>query len=222
MNSNITNYVTAFEYRHFIVGGHTADFAYDLLYAKELELESKIQSREVELLERECRIAAANEVLKRWKFWTSESKRLKAKADIRREYIGLEIQDMNYAALKKEAQSVSNLLRKLKPYCKYLNLDRALRQEIVAREEFLLQYKMHLENVIVSQQGLSAEDIKMVRRHPDFETELIPHIGSLHDRLEAIRTYTRTALDRAKDNMALLIKPTLFAEPEENSNLPSQ
>lgn len=173
MHSNPHRTNSDFQLRSFLAGScHTADTAWCLLYEQKVDVTSKLAYAKANVLRRQARKLELEE--KRAKAVT-EIEKLRVEAD----FIEFEAQDLSdicVAGSQEELDTINALMEELEPYRKYGHLSVTQAAQAAQEEEWLLEFKHRIENYVLTQGMVPEDQLAAMRKHPQFATELIPHI----------------------------------------------
>jgi len=199
-----------FQLRYFLVGDtKTADGAWALMYGQKIDSEVKVAHIEVQRLRRESKIAAIMETLATPGI--SKSDELNAQADLLESNAGIHVWELNAQAAKEELADIVELMEEIEPHRKYGHLPLLEALEAGQQEEWLLELKCRVENFIVANGAIPADELRFMRNHPQFESVLIPHIQAVTQNMLTIKTAT--------EGLNLLSKPTysyLLSDSDKN------
>ena len=169
---------TDFQLRFFLAGScKTPDGAWSLLYGQKLDMEARLRVVEAQRLEREAKIAAAEEIGNAPD--AKQSVRLQAQADIIRANAEVPLWDINIQAANDELATILKLMQELEPLRKYKDLSILEANEACQREEWLEELKERAENFLLTTGTIPYDHLSTMRNHPDFKTILVPHIRSI-------------------------------------------
>lgn len=192
-----------FQLRYFIAGGcHTADGAWNVLYEQMLDIEIKIGHTKAQMIRRQARKLDIDEVLERLDL--SPAARLRAEADLLEWQSGDGLQELALAGAEKELQTIKTIMAELEPHRKYGHLPLLEATEAAQHEEWREEFKMRVENFLITQGTIPEDHLRAMRSHPDFETYILPHIKGVSMRLE-----------NAKDRLNLLTYTNVLIEHKE-------
>ena len=182
MNSNPHRNNSDFQLRHFLAGScFTPDGAWMLMYGQRIDREAVVKSCEAQKLRREAKIMEAQEVIDNPN--ASKADKLKAQADI----IEADAQYYTWAttleAAKMELATINSLMKELEPHRKYKHLPLLEANEAAQRDEWLGEFKNRVENFLFSTGTIPEDHLRAMRNHPDFQTELLPHIQGVMTKL---------------------------------------
>lgn len=175
MNSNPHRNNSDFQLRHFLAGScFTPDGAWMLMYGQMIDREAVVKG---------CEAARLRQSAKRLKLQSiidnelsSEIEILEAKADLMEMDAHKYTSDTNYEAAKNELQTIKNIMAELEPHRKYAHLPLLEANEAAQRDEWLGEFKNRVENFLFSTGTIPEDHLRAMRNHPDFQTELVPHI----------------------------------------------
>ena len=198
MNSNPHRHNSDFQLRHFLAGScFTPDGAWMLMYGQMIDRECVIKTHEAQQLRRDAKISDAKMVLSLSN--SSESDKLRARADIIEATANDEIVDRNFEAAKMELATIKNIMAELEPYRKYSHLPLLEANEAAQREEWLGEMKNRVENYLFSIGTIPEDQLRAMRNHPDFENELLPHIKMTMDKLSKSKSAVELLTNHTED-----------------------
>jgi hypothetical protein len=70
-------------------------------------------------------------------------------------------------------------MAELEPQRKYGHLPLLEATEAAQREEWLGEFKARIENYLLTQGAIPQDQLEAMRRHPDFEDAIVPHISNV-------------------------------------------
>lgn len=183
MNSNPHRNNSDFQLRHFLAGScFTPDGAWMLMYGQRIDREAVVQSCEAQKLRRDAKIIEAQEIIDNPH--TSKAEKLRAKADIIEADAHYYTWSTNLEAAKMELATIKKIMDELEPHRKYAHLPLLEANEAAQREEWLGEFKNRVENFLFSTGTIPEDHLRAMRNHPDFQTELLPHIVGVVKKLE--------------------------------------
>lgn len=182
MNSNPHRNNSDFQLRHFLAGScFTPDGAWMLMYGQKIDREAVVKSCEAQKLRREAKIMEAQEVIDNPN--ASKADKLKAKADIIEADAHYYTWSTNLEAAKMELATINSLMEELEPHRKYKHLPLLEANEAAQRDEWLGEFKNRVENFLFSTGTIPEDHLRAMRNHPDFQSELLPHITGVMNKL---------------------------------------
>jgi hypothetical protein len=182
MNSNPHRNNSDFQLRHFLAGScFTPDGAWMLMYGQKIDREAVVKSCEAQKLRRDAKIIEAKEVIDNPN--TSMADKLKAKADIIEADAHYYTWATNLEAAKMELATINSLMEELEPHRKYKHLPLLEANEAAQRDEWLGEFKNRVENFLFSTGTIPEDHLRAMRNHPDFQSELLPHITGVMNKL---------------------------------------
>ena len=194
-----------FQLRYFIAGGcHTADGAWNILYEQMLDIKVKICHTKAQMIRRQARKLDIDAMLEGVDL--SPAAKLRAEADLLEWQSGDGLQELALAGAEKELQTIKTIMAELEPHRKYGHLPLLEATEAAQHEEWREEFKMRVENFLITQGTIPEDHLRAMRSHPDFETHVLPHIKEVSTRLE-----------NAKEKMNLLTNTSLLLEHKEIS-----
>ena len=98
---------------------------------------------------------------------------------------------MNLQGAQNELATIQKLMNALEPKRKYAHLPLLEANEASQQEEWKLELIERAENQMLSHAlGINWDELETMRSHPEFKTEILPHISQfvgLLDRVQAAR-----------------------------------
>lgn len=179
-----------FQLRHFIAGScHTADAAWNILYEQRLDIMSKREITKARLLRRRAQWLDLEE--QRQSIVTEQDELRYQAAKI--EYdSGEGMLEMALAGADKELATIEGLMAELEPHRKYAHLPLLEATEAAQNDEWREEFKHRIENYMVSQGTIPHDQLEAMRKHPDFETNILPHIKQTVARIESAKGSANT------------------------------
>lgn len=153
-----------------------------LMYGQRIDREAVVQSCEAQKLRRDAKIIEAQEIIDNPH--TSKAEKLRAKADIVEADAHYYTWSTNLEAAKMELATIKKIMDELEPHRKYAHLPLLEANEAAQREEWLGEFKNRVENFLFSTGTIPEDHLRAMRNHPDFQTELLPHIVGVVKKLE--------------------------------------
>lgn len=195
-----------FQIRHFIAGScHTPDAAWNILYEQMIDIQIKLNSTKANLLRREAKKIDLEE---RKNSIQTEQDKLRYEADFIEFMSSDGLLELALSGAEKELQCIKSLMDELEPYRKYKHLPFLEATEAAQQDEWREEFKNRIENYLLGQGFIPADQLEAIRRHPDFESHILPHIKK-----------TMVALENAKStskSISLLTRTTMLLEGGEN------
>lgn len=152
--------------------------AWSILYGQKIDIESKLANQDVQRLRREAKIAESKAVLSN--AFSTEADKLNAEADIMECNSNVAIWLLNWDAARVELNTINTLMAELEPMRKYSHLPVLESTEACQQEEWKLELMARAENHMLSCGTIPAEELRFMRNHPEFLTEIAPHIERLN------------------------------------------
>lgn len=166
-----------FQLRNFIAGAcYTADGAWAILYEQLLDIQIKHESTKAKIVRRKIK---ALEFEKRMVEAVDEIERLTVEADLIEFRSGDGLLELALAGSEKELETIKALMAELEPQRKYGHLPLLEATEAAQREEWLGEFKARIENYLLTQGTIPQDQLEAMRRHPDFEDAIVPHISNV-------------------------------------------
>lgn len=188
-----------FQLRHFIAGScYTADGAWALLYNQLLDIQIKHEHTKAQIVRRKIK---AFEFEKRVAETIDEIDRLTVEADLIEFRSGDGLLELALAGSERELETIRALMAELEPQRKYAHLPLLEATEAAQREEWLGEFKARIENYLLTQGTIPQDQLEAMRKHPDFENAIVPHISNV---LTSI-TKAENKIDLLKNSPNLLL-----------------
>lgn len=206
---------SGFQLRYFLAGDcSTPDGAYVLMYGQLIDMQGKLRHAEAQLKRRQAKLAKAQYVIdnpnefKAYEVLDAEADKLEVEADI-------PTWDMNWSAAKQELADIEALMLELKPRCKYAHLDILEMSEACQEEEWLGELKRRAENFLLTAGTIPHDHFQVMRTHPRFKTDIVPHIQVINKALANANALSMKGQDGMTDLMLGLEEPKLLEAPKE-------
>lgn len=167
-----------FQLKHFIAGScHTPDGAWNILYEQHIDIANKLAHTKANLMRRQAKRLDLEEQAKQLDKMLASDK-LRYQADLY-EFESTEgLLELSIAGAEKELQTISTLMTELAPQRKYAHLPLHEATEAAQREEWKEEFKNRVENYMISIGTIPEDHLNAMRSHPDWKTEILPHIQS--------------------------------------------
>ena len=205
MNSNPHRHNSDFQLRYFLAGScFTPDGAWMLMYGQMIDREAVVKSCEAQRIRREAKIADATAIID--DPHSSRTDKMRAEADIIESDAHYYMWKKNLEAAQMELATIKRLMAELEPYRKYAHLPLLEANETAQREEWLGEFKNRVENFLFSSGTIPEDQLRAMRNHPDFQTELLPHIKDMMVKLAS-----------AKNSVELLTNHTEYFLEDKNN-----
>lgn len=190
-----------FQLRHFIAGAcHTPDAAWSVLYEQMIDIKIKLAATEAKLLRRKSQEMDLEE---RKKYINTEQEKLKYEADLIEFMSGYDLLELAIEGAKKELECIVSLMKELEPYRKYKHLPILEATEAAQQDEWREEFKHRIENFLLGQGFIPADQLEAIRRHPDFETHILPHIKKTMVMLEDAKSTSNAVMLLTRTNLLL-------------------
>jgi hypothetical protein len=169
-----------FQLRYFIANNcHTADIAWCLMYEQRLDIFTKLEATKARLVRRKAKKLQIDEKLNS----SSEIDRLMAEADLIEWQSGEGLLEMAIMGAEQELATIETIMKELEPQRKYGHLPVLEASQAAQREEWLLEMKRRTENYLLSIGTIPEDQLNAMRNHPDFESEIVPHVEQISHRM---------------------------------------
>lgn len=173
-----------FQLKYFLSGScFTADGAWALMYAQKIDRETVIKACEVQKIRRKIKFLEINNILTDKNI--SEIDKLKAEADLLEWQSSEALFNLNYEAAKAELSAIIKIMDELEPHRKYSHLPVLEANEAAQRGEWLGEFKNRVENYLFTSGTIPEDQLRAMRNHPDFQSEILPHIKETMLKLSA-------------------------------------
>jgi len=182
MNSNPHRNNSDFQLRHFLAGScFTPDGAWMLMYGQMVDRENVINACEAQRIRREAKILDAQAVID--DPHARKTEKMRAEADIIEANAGFSTWQKNFDAAKMELATIKQIMAELEPHRKYAHLPLLEANEAAQRDEWLGEFKNRVENFLFTTGTIPEDHLRAMRNHPDFQSEILPHIKEVMVRL---------------------------------------
>lgn len=172
-----------FQLRYFLAGGcHTPDGAWMLMYDHKIDIETKIQHTIAQKIRRDALIAERKDFIAQNSNMPGSAIAFAvadAQATIIEASSVIKAADLNLQAAQNELDTINQIMAELEPLRKYKDLPLLDANEAAQRDEWLGELKCRAENFLLSQGTIPFDHLATMRQHPDFETEIAPHINAI-------------------------------------------
>lgn len=190
-----------FQLRNFIANScHTPDGAWMLLYGEKINIEVTIKHTKAQKLRRDAVLTRANAILN--SETSSDADKMEAEADVIENTAGENIWKLNTEAAIAELKTITELMDELEPQRKYKHLSILEANEACQEEEWCLELKNRAENFLITQGSIPHDQLEIMRLHPKFQEEIVPHIGVLLNNMGKLTTVA--------DGLKLVSSKTFF------------
>jgi len=159
----------------------TPDGAWMLMYGQKIDREAVVQSCEAQRIRREAKILDAQAVIDDPN--ASKTDKMRAEADIIEADAHFYTWSTNMEAAQMELATIKSIMEELEPHRKYAHLPLLEANEAAQRDEWLGEFKNRVENFLFSTGTIPEDHLRAMRNHPDFQTELLPHIQGVMTKL---------------------------------------
>lgn len=151
------------------------------MYGQKIDIETKLRHAESQLLRRQGKIMATQEIidtpgLKPSEYMLAQADKVEQEADV-------PTWEMNLRGAKQELEDIVKIMEELKPQCKYADLEILEQSEASQQEEWLLELMKRAENFFLSMGSIPHDHLQTMRSHPEFEEKLVPYIAKIHEKV---------------------------------------
>lgn len=172
-----------FQLRYFIAGGcHTPDGAWNVMYEQKLDIQFKIEHTKAQIIRRKIRKIELEQNYNNPNI--SELDKLRLEAELIEFDAGEGMLELALAGAEKELNTIKTIMDELEPYRKYSHLPTLEATEAAQQDEWREEFKHRIENYLITQGTIPEDQLRAMRNHPDFETNLVPHIRQVTQALE--------------------------------------
>lgn len=190
-----------FQLKHFIAGGcHTADGAWNILYEQMLDIKIKLTSTKAKLLRRKAMELDLEDKKNNIK---TEKDKLLYEADYIEFLAGDGLLELAIEGAEKELLFIKHLMDELEPYRKYKHLPFLEATEAAQQDEWREEFKHRVENYLLGQGFVPSDQLEAIRKHPDFETDILPHIKKMMNMLEEAKSTSNAIMLLTRTNLLL-------------------
>lgn len=190
-----------FQLKYFIAGGcHTADGAWNVLYEQMLDIEIKLKNTKANLLRQKAKkmdLECQKNNIK------TEKDRLLYEADFMQFSSNDGLLELAIEGAEKELFYIKKLMNELEPYRKYKHLPFLEATEAAQQDEWREEFKHRIENYLLGQGFIPADQLDAIRKHPDFETDILPHIKKTMNMLEDAKSTSNAVMLLTHTNLLL-------------------
>ena len=159
----------------------TPDGAWMLMYGQKIDREMTIKHCEAAVLKRKAKLLDAQAILDDPD--AKKTDKMRAQAEIMEAQAGDDMFYRNFEAAKMELATIQSIMDELEPHRKYAHLPLLEANEAAQRDEWLGEFKNRVENFLFSTGTIPEDHLRAMRNHPDFQTELLPHIQGVMTKL---------------------------------------
>lgn len=172
-----------FQLRYFIAGGcHTPDGAWNVMYEQKLDIQFKIEHTKAQIIRRKIRKIELEQNYNDPNI--SELDKLRLEAELIDFKAGEGMLELALSGAEKELNTIKTIMDELEPYRKYSHLPLLDATEAAQQDEWREEFKHRIENYLITQGTIPEDQLRAMRNHPDFETNLVPHIRQVTQALE--------------------------------------
>ena len=191
-----------FHIEHFLAGNRkTPDGKYALLYSMKIDIEHKIAVSESQRLEREANIEEQEYLISTAQH---EWEKKRAQAEIAKLNAAIPTWEMNVKGAQAELATIQKLMDELEPQRKYADLPLLDAFEASQQEEWKLELIERSENQMLSRAiGIDWDVLEAMRSHPEFKTEMLPHLSEFITKMDRLQT---ARLQRSDNSLQLIEK----------------
>ena len=189
-----------FHIEHFLAGNRkTPDGKYALLYSMKIDIEHKIAVSESQRLEREANIEEQEYLISTAQH---EWEKKRAQAEITKLNAAIPTWEMNVKGAQAELATIQRIMDELEPQRKYANLPLLDAFEASQQEEWKLELLERSENQMLSRAiGIDWDVLEAMRSHPEFKTEMLPHLSEFITKMDRLQT---ARLQRSDNSLQLI------------------
>ena len=171
-----------FQLRHFVAGScHTPDGAWNLLYEQMLDIKIKLETTKARMIRREIKRDMLKE---RSQQNLNKYERMELEAELIEFNSSEGLLELALQGAEQELASIQSMMAELEPMRQFAHLPFLEATEAAQRLEWLGEFKHRCENYLVSMGTIPHDQLEAMRKHPDFEQEIVPHVQQLSLKLE--------------------------------------
>lgn len=165
-----------FQLRHFIANQcHTADVAWCVMYEQKLDIQIKLDVTKACLIRRKAKKLEIDNNLNT----NDPIQKLNAEADLLEWQSSDGMLEMAILGAEQEICTITQIMDELEPRRKYAHLPLLEAAQAAQQEEWKLEFKHRIENFLLSRGTIPEDQLQAMRSHPDFESELVPHVQEM-------------------------------------------
>lgn len=157
-----------------------------LMYGQMIDREAVVKNCEAQRLRRDAKILEAQLIINDSR--ASKADKMRAQADIIESEANRYMWETNLEAAKMELATIKQLMAEVDPHRKYAHLPLLEANEAAQREEWLGEFKNRIENYLFSVGTIPEDQLRAMRNHPDFQTQILPHIQDVMVKLSAAKS----------------------------------
>lgn len=190
-----------FQLRHFIAGScHTADAAWNLLYEQFLDIKIKIENTKANILKRQAYFLDLEQRKNNIK---TKQDQLRYEADLIEYNSGEGLLNLALSGAEQELNTIKSLMDELEPHRKYKHLPLLEATEAAQQDEWREEFKHRIENYLLGQGYIPADQLEAIRKHPDFETHILPHMKKTMVMIEDAKSTSNAVMLLTKTSLLL-------------------
>jgi len=152
------------------------------MYEQKLDIQFKIEHTKAQIIRRKIRKIELEQNYNDPNI--SELDKLCLEAELIDFKAGEGMLELALSGAEKELNTIKTIMDELEPYRKYSHLPLLEATEAAQQDEWREEFKHRIENYLITQGTIPEDQIRAMRNHPDFETNLVPHIRQVTQALE--------------------------------------
>jgi hypothetical protein len=187
-----------FQLAYFIAGKcYTADAAYIALLNQRDDRVLALNNARVQAIKSRARRQRIEQDM----LTADAIAQLELQADLLEIELAQPMTDQLVMAAQDELAFIDLAILRVQPLRQYAHMSDADAAEACQREEFRLEFQHRIENYMITTGQIPANEFESMRRHPDFQTVLLPHIQQVQaaltspDGAETLLTAPTTGFD---------------------------
>ena len=169
-----------FQLAYFIAGKcYTADAAYIALLNQRDDRVMALNHARVQAMKNTARAQRIRQDM----LTADAIAQLEFQADLLEIELAQPMTEQLVTAAQDELAFIDLCIERVQPLREYAHLSDADAAEACQREEFRLEFQHRIENFMITTGQIPANEFESMRRHPDFESSLLPHIQTVQQAL---------------------------------------
>jgi uncharacterized protein (UPF0216 family) len=183
------------------------------MYAQKINIEYNLSCAESQRLKREAEIEEQEYLIS---IAQHEWEEKKAQAEIIKLKAAIPTWEMNLKGAQAELATIQELMDELEPKRRYAHLPILEANEASQQEEWKLELRDRAENQMMAHAlGINWDELETMRSHPEWSTELLPHIMKVADSLD--RVHQARMQKSGAPVMLQIMEKLICANPDTNN-----
>jgi hypothetical protein len=145
------------------------------MYEQKLDIQIKLDVTKARLIRRKAKKLEIDNNLNT----NDPIQKLNAEADLLEWQSSDGMLEMAILGAEQEICTITQIMNELEPRRKYAHLPLLEAAQAAQQEEWKLEFKHRIENFLLSRGTIPEDQLQAMRSHPDFESELVPHVQEM-------------------------------------------